>query len=88
MATNGGNDPLQSLENALRGVTPGVTAVLDPAIPVQAQDTTETYDAMMRGRDTVQMLRDMARYNNEVADAIERTLAAWHGHTTRLMGGR
>jgi hypothetical protein len=83
MATNGNSalqpsDPLESLERTLRGVA--------PAVPVQAEAATETYDAMMRGRDTVQMLRDMARYNNEVADAIERTMAAWHGHSNRLMG--
>ncbi|HEU0063231.1 MAG TPA: hypothetical protein VFR19_25360 [Hyphomicrobiaceae bacterium] len=82
MAISGNGQELEALEQQWLSGQP----MKAPPPPVQAEAATETYDAMMRGRDTVQMLRDMARYNTDVANAIERTMAAWHGHTRRLMG--
>jgi hypothetical protein len=82
MAASGNGREIDALEQQWLSGQPAKA----PPPPVQAEAATETYDAMMRGRDTVQMLRDMARYNEQVADAIERTMVAWHGHSSRLMG--
>jgi hypothetical protein len=84
MATNG-NEPVstqgtnQKLAAALRDMQPATVAA-------KVDGPSTTYDLMTQARDFAASIRDLAGYSNSVADDIERTIAAYHGHMQRLLG--